>query len=94
MNAWQKLLYCLIKEETIFEEKKLRNDVTYCLCAHSLKGFNPNEIDQSKLHVKCYDTNRYYIGVTTKRGTEMTVPLDKRHFKDERILKLGESAVS
>lgn len=88
MNAWQKLLYCLLKEETISEEKKLRDNVTHCLCTHSLKGFNPNEIDQRKIHVKCYDKDRYYIGVTTKRGMEMTVPLDKRHFKDERILRL------
>lgn len=92
MNAWQKLLYCLLKEQTISEEKKIRNDVTYCLCAHSLKGFNPNEIDQEKLHVKCYDNSRYYVGVTTKRGTEMTVPLDKKYFKDERILKLGSGS--
>lgn len=91
MNYWQKLLYCLFKEMNISEENKIRDNVTHCLCMHSLKGFKPNDIDKKKLHVKCYDKDRYYIGVTTKRGTEMTVPLDKRYFKDERILKLEDA---
>ena len=83
----EKLLDILLTEMIEEEKQSVRDNLTYCLCTHSVE-MNPNEIDSTKTYLKSEDDNRYYVGITTKRGVDLVVPLNKRYFRDGRIKSL------
>lgn len=87
MNMTEKLLNILLREMIEEEKMNLRENLTVCLCAYT-KELNPNELDMSKTFISNVDDNRYYVSVTTKKGIRMTIPLNKRFFKDDRVRSL------
>ena len=94
MTKIQELLNILLREMIEIEKQSIREELTHCLCAYSVRDINPNEIDSTKTFVKSMDNNRYYIGVTTKKGMHLIVPLNKRHFNDHRINKIRNTKFS
>lgn len=89
MTKLKRLLNILLNEIISEEKKSVRENLTYCLCTHSISGVNPNEIDADKTYIKSQDDKRYYVSVTMKNGTKLTVPLEKRYARDGRYSKLG-----
>lgn len=75
----QELVDILLTEMISSEKQLVRDSIISRICVHSLRDVNPNELDTTKLSLKCEDTNRYYFNVTMKKGIVLTVPLDKRY---------------
>ena len=88
-NLWSYLLHKLLKEEIDKDKQGIKEDIVYCLCAYSLRGVNPNEIDSSSMHIDGEDEKRYFVTVKMKHGNELTVPIEKRYLRNRSVDKLN-----
>lgn len=87
MNKTQELLNCLLKDIMDEEKQSIREALTHYVCKYSLK-MNPNQIDSTKTRIKFHDDDRYYVGMTMKKGARLTVPIEKKFITDQRVAKL------
>lgn len=77
MTMLERLLDILLRE--MIDEEKI--NLTHSLCMNSLTCVGYDELEPSKTNIKSEDGERYYVNVTMKNGTEMTVPLKKRYYR-------------